>query len=256
MIIAASIMQVCAALLAIVRALVVPFLPRLGALAGIAWPAASSESKRAAWYLAAVLSLDVAAENVNRLVNARLPAPNGSPLAGVERIAAHAGLAFYAAWVCCILAFVAWLARKTMLGAFVHHAALGAWSAVALAFVAAYPDLRGDASLRVLGALHVLAFVAALPCLATFARSRGERILGTERICALWLVFLSLAAGLGPLRPWAHVPIDRDAAERVTAVSMLVLYVSIVLTIILGGAKWVRSFLSVLYGSRRSRLSS
>lgn len=256
MIIAASIMQVCAALLAIVRAFVVPFLPRLGALAGIVWPAASDESKRAAWYLAAVLSLDVAAENVNRLVNASLPAPNGSPLAGVERIAAHAGLAFYAAWVCCILIFAAWLARKTKLGAFVHHAAFGVWAAVVLAFVAAYPELRGDASLRVLGALHVLAFVAALPCLATFARSKGERALGIERTCALWLVFLSLAAGLGPLRPWSHVPIDRNAAEQITAVAMLVLYVSIVTTITLGGAKWVKSCLSAHYGSGRSRLSS
>ncbi len=256
MIVAASIMQVCAALLAIVRALVVPFLPRLGALAGIAWPAASSESKRAAWYLAAVLSLDVAAENVNVAIMAHLPPVNGAPLAGLTRIGAHVCVASYAAWVCGILVFAAWLARKTKLGAFVHHAAFGAWAAVVLAFVAAYPDLRGDASLRVLGALHVLVFVAALPCLASFVRSRGERVLGTERICALWLVFLSLAAGLGPLQPWANAPIDRDAAERVTSTSMLVLYVSIVLTIILGGAKWVRSFLSVLYGSRRSRLSS
>lgn len=256
MIVAASIMQVCAALLAIVRAIFAPFLPQLGALAGIVWPAASSEGKRAAWYLAAVLSLDVAYEYTNIVINAHLPPPNGAPLAGLARIAAHAGLSFYAAWVCGILAFVAWLARKTKLGAFVHHAAFGTWAAVVLSFVAAYPELRGDASLRVLGALHILAFVAALPCLATFARSRGERILGTERICALWLVFLSLAAGIGPLQPWANVPIDRDAAERVTSVAMLVLYVSIVSTIMIGGVKWARSFLSVLYGSRRSRLSS
>jgi hypothetical protein len=251
-------MQLCAALLAIVRALVVPFLPRFGAYAGITWPAASSEQKSAAWYLAGVLSLDVAAEYVNRLVNARLPAPNGPPLAGLARIGAHAGLAFYAAWVCCILAFVAWLARKTKLGAFVHHAAFGLCAGIVLSFVAAYPELRGDASLRVLGALHLAAFVAAVPCLASFARSKGEARLGIERVCGIWLVFLSLAAGVGPLRPWAHAPIDRQAAEQVTAVSMLVLYVSLVVTILAGGIKWIRGIASLSrdrYGSRRSPLS-
>lgn len=255
---AASFLQVCVALLAIARALVVPLLPRFGAFAGITWPAASPEQKKGAWYLAAVLSLDVAAEYVNRLVNANLPSPNGPPLSGLARIGAHMGLACYALWVCMILAFVAWLARKTNIGAFMHHAAFGLFAGIVLAFVAAYPELRGDASLRVLGALHLVSFVAAVPCLASFARSRGERVLGIERVCSIWLVFLSLSAGVGPLRPWSHVPIDRQAAEQVTAVSMLALYVSIVVTIALGGIKWIRGITSLSrdrYVSGRSPLS-
>lgn len=250
-------MQVCAALLAIVRSLVVPLLARIAAHGGLVWPAASSEQKSAAWYLAGVLSLDVVAEYANRFVNESLPAPNGPPLSSLARIAAHAGLAFYAAWVACILAFVAWLARKTMLGAFVHRASFGLFAGIVLAFVAAYPELRGDASLRVLGAMHLACFVAALPCLASFTRSKGEVRLGIERICGFWLVFLSIAAGVGPMRPWDYAPIDRPNAELVTAVSMLTMYCSIVATILAGGIQWVRGIASSSrdrYGLPRSLL--
>lgn len=239
MIITATILQFVAALLAFCRALVLRWLHRRG----------TPVPTREPWFLATVLLLDVVNDWTNRAINAALPAPGGPPLEGLARAGAHLGLALYAAWLCGTLAFVGWLGRWRM-GAVGVGGAIALWFAFVGAIVLGYPELRGEAALRLLGALHIAVFALQVPCFATFAKSRGDR-LGTERICALWLAFLGLAAGVGPLRPWTEGPINRIAAESFMAVAMLALYSSITLTVLVGGVPWVKSFWSARYGSSR-----
>lgn len=227
----ATILQLLAAALAFVRALLLVRLHRRGT------PVPTKEP----WLLFGVLFADVVNEWVNRLVNAALPPPGGPPLEGVARAAAHVGLALYAGWLCGGLAFIGWLGRWRM-GAVGVGGAVALWSVFVGVTVAGYPEIRGETALRLLGGLHLGVFALQVPCFLTFAVSRGER-LGTERICALWLAFLGLAAGIRPLRPWAEGPIDRVAAESFMAAAMLALYSSIALTIVVGGVPWVKLWL-------------
>lgn len=243
--------QALAATCAIVRAIVLPYVPRIAARAGHALPLPTPERIRAAWGLAAVVALDVANELGNRAINAWLPAPSVEPFAGLPRLAAWAGLSLYAAWICAGLAFVAWLALRRELRALALGISAGLWLGCVLAFGAGYPALRGDAALRVLGALHVATFAVQLPCMLGYARSRGEGRMGTERLCAVWLAFLSLAAGLGPLRPWIGGPIDRASAESLTAAAMLLLYLSLIGT--MGITPWISTLWRYVCGFRASR---
>lgn len=242
----ASKLQFVAALLATVRAAVLLVLPRWTLL-----PKASNDNFSATsldgWFLAAILWLDVANDWLNRTINAHLPMPNGAPLAGAARAAAHLGLAVYAAWVCGILAFVGWLVRQ-QLPRFGIAAAAILWGAFVATDVLLYHRVRGDVALRALGLLHIAAFVCEIACLSAFVRTRGK--FGTERVCAIWLVFLGLSAGMGPLRPWDLGTIDRVAAEKTLGQAMTALYASIIATII-WGASWSSSL--VCCGSSRWR---
>ena len=228
MIVAATIFQLVAVVLAFLRALLLLRFRRRGAPVPM----------REAWFLFAVLFADVVNDWVNRLINAALPPPGGPPLEGLARAAAHAGLALYALWLCGGLAFVGWLGRWRM-GAVGVGGAIALWLVFVGVTIFGYPEVRGESALRLLGALHMGVFALQVPCFITFAVTRGER-LGTERICALWLAFLGLAAGMGPLRPWAEGSIDRIAAESFMAVAMLALYSSVVTTIVVGGLPWVK----------------
>lgn len=239
MIVAATILQFTAAMLAFGRAVMLSWLRRRGTPI---WT-------REPWFLAAVLLADVVNDWGNRAINAALPAPGGPPLEGAARAAAHVGLALYAAWLCGGLAYVGWLGRWRM-GAVGVGGAVAFWLVFVGAIVFKYPEIRGEAALRMLGALHMGVFALQVPCFLTFVVSRGDR-LGTERICALWLAFLGLAAGIGPLRPWAEGPIDRIAAESTIAAAMVALYSSIVVTIVVGGVPWVNSWWRGRSGSWR-----
>jgi hypothetical protein len=238
---AATTLQFAAALLAVLRAVVARALPRQAAMLGFSWPVATERP----WLLAGVLWLDVLNDWVNRGINSYLPAPNGPPLVGLARAAAHVGLAAYAAWVCGILGYVAWLARHRVPK--LVFAAGSLWLMFIATNVALYADVRGDVALRALGVLHIITFVCEVPCLVTFAHSRGDK-LGTERICGFWLSFLCLAAGIGPLQPWEKGAIDRSAAEQLMGVAMVALYASIVVTIVVGGVRW---FCRCCYGRGR-----
>lgn len=228
---AATVVQLTATLLACCRALVLSWLHRRG----------TAVPTREPWFLVMVLFADVVNDVANRIINAMLPPPGGVPLVGFARAGAHLGVALYAAWLCSGLAFVGWLGRWRM-GAVGVGGAIALWLVFVGASVLGYPEIRGESALRMLGALHLGVFALQVPCFATFAISRGER-LGTERICALWLAFLGLAAGIGPLRPWAEGSIDRIAAESTMAVAMLALYLSIAVTIVVGGVPWIKLWL-------------
>ena len=231
MILWATILQLAAALLAVSRAVVARALPRQAAMLRVSWPVASER----VWLLAGVLWLDVLNDWVNRCINWYLPVPNGPPLVGLARAAAHVGLAMYAAWLCAILAYVGWLARHRVPR--VVFAAVSLWVMFIATNVGFYGCVRGDMALRALGVLHIITFVCELLCIISFAQSRGDK-LGTERICGVWLSFLCLAAGIGPLRPWERGTIDRAAAEQLMGVAMVALYASIVVTIVVGGVRW------------------
>lgn len=233
--IGATTLQFFAALLGTMRAAILLVLPRWT----LSLPKPSNDNvsatSRDAWCLALILSLDVFNDWINRSINAQLPTPNGAPLTGVARAAAHVGLAVYAAWVCGILGFVGVLVRR-QLPRFGIAAAGILWGTFVTTNVLFYHRMRGDLALRALGLLHIVAFICEIGCLSAFVRARGK--FGTERICAIWLIFLGLAAGIGPMQPWETGTIDRVAAEKTLGQAMTALYASIIATISLRGASW------------------
>lgn len=249
-----AVLQLFAAMLATLRACALSSSPRWTA-PGFTWPRASNDNvvkpSFEPWFLSLVLWIDIANDWTNRFVNKHLPAPGGPPLAGLARAGAHVGLAMYAAWICGILCFVGWLARHRLPRYGVESAAI-VWVSFVVVNVLFYREVRGDLALRMLGALHVIAFVSELPCLIVYAKS-GRKKLTTERICAVWLVFLGLAAGVGPLRPWETGSIDRVAAEALMGAAMTAMYASIIITILARGAAWFSS--SLRCGLSRSRHS-
>ncbi len=250
----ASALQLVASMLALFRAGMMQALPR--------WTTSKPSNDNVSialepWALAVVLVLDVANDWGNRAINAHLPAPGGPLLSGVARITAHLGLAVYAAWVCGILAFVGLIARR-FLPRFGVAGAIILWSTFTISNVLFYEKIRGDVALKVLGVVHCIAFVCELPCLVFIVRF--DKRLTTERVCAVWLVFLGVAAGIGPLRPWDWGAVDRGLAENALTLAMGVLYASIIVTI-LAGASWsgllrycglLRLRFSAIGGSRES----
>ena len=234
----AAALQMTAAILATIRAIVLWVLPRWAAL-GLAAQKASNDNVPAVsahpFWLALVLWSDFVNDWTNRFVNEHLPAPGGSALSGLARAGAHLGLAMYAAWICGILGYVGLLVRHR-LPRFGVTSAVILWLSFVVTNVLFYHEFRGDDALRGLGTLHILAFCCELRCLVLFAKA-GVESFATERICAVWLVCLGLAPGIGPLRPWDLGALDRVTAEKSMEAAMAVLYGLIVVTILSRGVK-------------------
>lgn len=242
-----------AAILATLRAIALWLLPWWKGFTGFASPQASNDnlptvSPHSRW-LAVVLWSDCANDAINRFVNEHLPPPGGAPLTGLARAGAHLGLAAYAAWICATLAFVGLLVRHRLPKFGVISAAV-LWVTFVVPNVLFYHELRSDNALRGLGALHIVAFLCELRCLLLFAKP-GAAKLRTEQVCAVWLVFLGVAAGIGPLRPWEMGTIDRVMAEDIMGAAMATLYALIVITILVRGVTCFGSFW--LSSSWRSR---
>lgn len=249
----ASVTQGTAALMAVLRAALLPLGARLGARVGLVLPLPTDAQRGVAWGLAGVLSLDLAGEYLTRATNGLLPPPESTVLHGLARLLAHAGLIAYAAWLCGILAYCIALAVPGERRALAIMGPLGLLAGVALAFVVGYPALRGDAALRVLGALHIAVLCGACPAFVAYARSFGEVSLGVDRLSAVFLACLSINAGLGPFAPWGAAAIDRAQAAQWCALASVILYAALIAAMVGPWIYRVFSLSRLLVWSYRSR---
>jgi hypothetical protein len=168
------------------------------ALAMAAGVAAWRRRGPVAWYLSAVVGLDLLRLGLAQLLP---PEPPGA-LSGGLLLARHLSEAAYLGLILAVpaLSMALFLRRRPWPVA-------GAWLAAVLVVVAAYPELRGPELLRAYSALEVVGGLAAVGCFVVWLRRR-ER-LTVDHACGIVLVSASLATvalppllGAGTLERW------------------------------------------------------